>query len=71
MGAAFDSNDFTMGKHIVCYFEDRSYSIVSELELLPFCRSEQPYLSYLDCPDFLHDRAVMFANRYWEYTRNI
>lgn len=67
MGADIDSNDLTMGKHLVCYFEDGSYSIVSELELLPFCPSEQPYLSYLDYSDFLHDKAVMLANRYWEY----
>lgn len=69
MGADIDPNDLTLGKHLVCYFEDGSYSIVSELELLPFCPSEQPYLSYLDYPDFLHDRAVMLANRYWEYGR--
>lgn len=67
MGADIDPNDITIGKHLVCYFEDGSYSIVSELELLPFCPSEQPYLSYLDYPAFLNDKAVKLANRYWEY----
>jgi hypothetical protein len=67
MGADVTINDLTPGKHLVCYFEDGSYSVVSEVELLPFCPSEQPYLSYLDSPSFLEDKAVMLANRYWEY----
>lgn len=47
-----------------------SSSIVREQDLLSFCPVEPPYINYVHSEfgkAFLNDKAVMLANRYWEF----
>ncbi|ORX96661.1 hypothetical protein K493DRAFT_336818 [Basidiobolus meristosporus CBS 931.73] len=57
------------GEHLVCYFEDGSFSIVPETEIAPFSPVLPPYTNYLrgvNADAFLNDKAVMLATLYWE-----
>ncbi|KAI9593385.1 hypothetical protein BDF19DRAFT_168542 [Syncephalis fuscata] len=56
-------------EHLVCYFEDSSFSVVHERELVPFSPDKSPYTEYLRGPhsnQFKRDRAVQLATLYWE-----
>ncbi|RKP24154.1 hypothetical protein SYNPS1DRAFT_30076 [Syncephalis pseudoplumigaleata] len=56
-------------EHLVCYFEDSSFSVVHERELVPFSPDKSPYTDYLRGPhshQFKRDRAVQLATLYWE-----
>ncbi|RKP05764.1 hypothetical protein THASP1DRAFT_25793 [Thamnocephalis sphaerospora] len=56
-------------EHLVCYFEDGSFSVVHERELVAFSPDEPPYTDYLRGPSsfiFKKDRAVQLATLYWE-----
>ncbi|KAK9711725.1 hypothetical protein K7432_007623 [Basidiobolus ranarum] len=56
------------GEHLVCYFEDGSFSIVPETEVVPFSPVLPPYTNYIrgGADGFLNDKAVMLATLYWE-----
>ncbi|ORX96736.1 hypothetical protein K493DRAFT_314372 [Basidiobolus meristosporus CBS 931.73] len=57
------------GEHLVCYFEDGSFSIVPETEAVSFSPVLPPYTDYLrgaNADAFLKDKAVMLATLYWE-----
>ncbi|KAK9767405.1 hypothetical protein K7432_002849 [Basidiobolus ranarum] len=57
------------GEHLVCYFEDGSFSIVPETEAVSFSPVLPPYTNYLrgsNADAFLKDKAVMLATLYWE-----
>ncbi|KAI8051179.1 hypothetical protein BDF22DRAFT_92451 [Syncephalis plumigaleata] len=56
-------------EHLVCYFEDSSFSVVHERELVAFSPDKSPYTDYLRGPhsnQFKRDRAVQLATLYWE-----
>ncbi|CAG8481744.1 11656_t:CDS:2 [Acaulospora morrowiae] len=57
------------GENLVCYFEDGSYSIVSEKDQLPFDPNSEPYTTYMEGPNvsiFQRDKAVTLATLYFE-----
>ncbi|CAB4419933.1 unnamed protein product [Rhizophagus irregularis] len=57
------------GENVVCYFEDGSFSIVSEKDQLPFDPKGQPYTTYMEGPNasiFQKDKAVALATLYYE-----
>ncbi|KAJ3043177.1 hypothetical protein HK097_001810, partial [Rhizophlyctis rosea] len=57
------------GEFIVCYFEDGSYSNITESAARPLCPHLPPYTDYMSGEDrdrFLGDKAVIAATRYWE-----
>ncbi|CAG8533556.1 13636_t:CDS:2 [Acaulospora colombiana] len=57
------------GENLVCYFEDGSFSIVSEKDLLPFDPNSEPYTTYMEGPNFSKfqkDEAVTLATLYFE-----
>ncbi len=57
------------GENVVCYFEDGSYSIVSEKDQLPFDPKYPPYTKYMEGPNALNfqkDKAVTLATLYFE-----
>lgn len=54
-------------EHLVCYFEDGSFSVVPKTALLPFSPEEEPYLAYKrTSKKFSQDAAVQRATVYWE-----
>ncbi|EGF77604.1 expressed protein [Batrachochytrium dendrobatidis JAM81] len=56
------------GQLLVCYFEDGSFSVVSETDTLPFGPASPPYTSYLagsSAAEFRKDKAVLLATDYW------
>ncbi|CAG8569203.1 6839_t:CDS:2 [Diversispora eburnea] len=57
------------GENLVCYFEDGSFSIVAEQDLLPFDPNNKPYITYMEGPNstiFQKDKAVALATLYFE-----
>ncbi|KAH6560441.1 hypothetical protein BASA61_008811 [Batrachochytrium salamandrivorans] len=61
-----------VGQLLVCYFEDASFSVVSEADTLPFGPSLPPYTSYLAGPSaarFRKDKAVLLATDHWQTGR--
>jgi hypothetical protein len=57
------------GENVVCYFEDGSFSIVSEKDQLPFDPKGPPYTTYMEGPNssiFQKDKAVALATLYYE-----
>ncbi|KAJ1656301.1 hypothetical protein IWQ61_004099 [Dispira simplex] len=60
------------GEHLVCYFEDGSYSVVPETDTRPFDPHYSPYTEYLQGPNshaFKYDRAVQLATLYFEFAQ--
>ncbi|KAL3896862.1 MAG: hypothetical protein SGCHY_003807 [Lobulomycetales sp.] len=58
-----------VGEFLVAYFEDASFSIVSEDDVIPFDPREPPYTSYVQGPDaarFCTDKGVLLATTYWQ-----
>ncbi|KAJ1970249.1 hypothetical protein IWQ62_000076 [Dispira parvispora] len=59
-------------EHLVCYFEDGSYSVVPETDTRPFDPHRSPYTEYLQGPNshaFKYDRAVQLATLYFEFAQ--
>ncbi|RUS27911.1 hypothetical protein BC938DRAFT_482581 [Jimgerdemannia flammicorona] len=57
------------GEHLVCYFEDASFSTVPESALLSFDPTRAPYITYrtgANADAFRKDKAVLLATYYWE-----
>ncbi|GBC03832.1 hypothetical protein RclHR1_05350006 [Rhizophagus clarus] len=57
------------GENVVCYFEDGSFSNVSEKDQLPFDPKGPPYTTYMEGPNasiFQRDKAVALATQYYE-----
>ncbi|KAJ3396964.1 hypothetical protein HDU92_001255 [Lobulomyces angularis] len=57
------------GEYLVCYFEDGSFSVVGEADVIPFNPTLPPYTSYVSGPDsnrFCNDKAVILATAYYE-----
>jgi len=56
-------------EYLVAYFEDGSFSVVSEDDVIPFCPYEPPYTSYVSGQNshkFCSDKGVILATAYWQ-----
>ncbi|KAJ3272731.1 hypothetical protein HDV01_005258 [Terramyces sp. JEL0728] len=55
------------GELLVCYFEDGSFSVVSEKDTLPFSPFTEPYTKYVSVGNrFCKDKGVVLATVYWQ-----
>jgi hypothetical protein len=49
---------------LICYFEDGSFSTVEEKDTKPFQLDQEPYLTYVENPEFINDKGAILALDY-------